>query len=84
MPTTILVEAVSLVLLSKIYLLQNIFRKIELIQTAAIPKYYYISKIVTVHACTPLIRIYARLRFTVLTHPALGYITNMISNKASY
>ena len=72
LPTVIPMEEVALVLLSKLYFLQN--RKVNLY------KHFQplIRKTITVCACALLRRVSTRLRFTGLTCPTQGYATVLL------
>ena len=68
-------EADSLALVNKLFPLQNRIKKIVLIETVPIPKYFDIHKIIMVYPCSFLRRISSNPRFIGLTCPAKGYTT---------
>ena len=69
--------------LRNIYMIQQIFSKIELIQSVPSPKFHAVIKTVTVCAYTPLRCACACFRFNGLTCTAHGYITYVVSNMTS-
>ena len=73
MPTVAPMEAVYLVILSKLCLLQNRISKIELIQIVPIPKSCDVIKTITVCARSPMRHVSSHLGFTRLIFTVPGY-----------
>ena len=80
----ILVDSVALVLLRKVYLTRNIFRKIELIQPVLIPKSYNIRKTAKVHYRIPMRHSHTFSRFIGHKFPPQVYTTYAVSNTYLY
>ena len=81
---SILMDTVALVLLSKLYLIWNLFRNIELIKPVPIPKSHDIIKTTIFFTLTPLIHASTWSRFIRLKFPVQGYIIYVVSNMYIY
>ena len=67
LPNIIPMEEFSIILLSELYLLQNIKRKIERIQKVLVTKSRNVRKTIKVFTHANLGRVSKRLRFTIFT-----------------
>ena len=84
MTTDTPMEVVTLVLLSKLYLIRNRIRKIGLLQTVPIIKSQDIRKAAAVCAHTPLICVFTNLGLTRTLCPVKGYITYLVPSRFLY